>query len=171
MSESKKKSKHRHTPLSDSKSRDALISQDVIENGLSHSKCNVPNRSVSGSESSPTDIRGAMRPFENGDLYEDTQERESAGANLPSGNMSPAKSDARRCLKMYQTNQDVHTLTLDNKNVSTGIMQRLLTVLSVPSQLLWVWFNHRFKTNNMLLIIQLRKFPDCTHRFDNCQDS
>ena len=63
MSDSKKKSKHRHTPSRESKSRDALTN-DVIENGLSHSECNAPTRTGSESDSSLTDIRGAMRPLD-----------------------------------------------------------------------------------------------------------
>ena len=74
MSDTKKKSKRRHTPSSGLKSLDALTSRDVIENGLSHFECNVPPRDDTASESSQTDIGGTMHPFDPEDYLNKQQD-------------------------------------------------------------------------------------------------
>ena len=97
MSDSKKKSKRRHTPSSGLKSLDALTSRDVIENGLSHFECNVPPCDDTASESSQTDIGGTMHPLEDEDYLKKRQEVDTLAKRSPLiAKKSPAKSAASR---------------------------------------------------------------------------
>ena len=123
MSDSKKKSKRRHTPSSGLKSLDALTSRDVIENGLSHFECNVPPRDDTASESSQTDIGGTMHPLEDEDYLKKRQEVDTLAKRSPLiAKKSPAKSAASRCSTMLPQNQDIYNLTLDKLGLASHMV-------------------------------------------------
>ena len=118
MSESKKKSKHRHTPSRESKSRDALT-KEVIENDMSHSECNASARTGSDSDSSLTNVREAMRPLEGTeDSLIVTRQASARRTNLIS-KKSPAKSAASLYSEIHQSYHNDFHLTLDKLGLAS----------------------------------------------------
>ena len=121
MSESKKKSKHRHTPSRESKSRDALTSNDAIENDMSHSECDAQPRARSDSDSSLMDIRGAMRPLEGTEDSLIMTRQASARRTTLISKKSPAKSAASLYSDIHQINHTDYILTLDKLGLASCI--------------------------------------------------
>ena len=118
MSDSKKKSKHRHTPSRESKSRDALTNE-VIENDMSHSECDAQPRARSDSDSSLMDIRGAMRSIDDTEDSLIMTRQASARRNTLISKKSPAKSSASLYSEIHHINQTDYHLTLDKLGLAS----------------------------------------------------